>query len=232
LPQAPAPPDTLDGFLHSEWQHFIDSLEYATPARWVNLPSAEHRARRKAYQLSVARQVGLRTPATLLTNDPAAVHAFLENNEAVIYKHIGEGRHRAAIARRLTTSDLDRLAVLPSCPAIFQEHIPARLDLRITVLGTEMHAVEIDSQAGDGALDWRLDHSVEFKSHVLESKTAQQLHSLMTTLGLLYGAIDMRLTPAGEYVFLEINPGGQFLFLDLLAGTSLAERMAAFLTDK
>ena len=30
-------------------------------------------------------------------------------------------------------------------------------------------------------------------------------------LGLLYGAIDMILTPSGEYVFLEVNESGQFL---------------------
>ena len=41
-----------------------------------------------------------------------------------------------------------------------------------------------------------------------------QLRSYMKKLGLVYGAIDMRLQPDGTYVFLEINPAGQFLFIE------------------
>jgi D-alanine-D-alanine ligase-like ATP-grasp enzyme len=36
----------------------------------------------------------------------------------------------------------------------------------------------------------------------------------MRRLGLTYGAIDMRVTPEGEYVFLEINPAGQWQFIE------------------
>ena len=51
----------------------------------------------------------------------------------------------------------------------------------------------------------------------------------MKRLNLLYGAIDLRLTPEGEYVFLEVNPGGQYLFVELLGGVNLSERFAHFL---
>jgi glutathione synthase/RimK-type ligase-like ATP-grasp enzyme len=36
----------------------------------------------------------------------------------------------------------------------------------------------------------------------------------MRRLGLVYGAIDMRRTADGRYVFLEINPAGQWLFIE------------------
>ncbi len=38
----------------------------------------------------------------------------------------------------------------------------------------------------------------------------------MKALGLNFGAIDMILTPAGEYVFLEINPNGQWAWIQQL----------------
>jgi hypothetical protein len=38
-------------------------------------------------------------------------------------------------------------------------------------------------------------------------------------MGLIYGAIDMRLTPDGRYVFLEINPAGQWLFVEHRTGS-------------
>ena len=53
----------------------------------------------------------------------------------------------------------------------------------------------------------------------------------MRKLNLIYGAVDLRLTPEGEYVFLEINPSGQYLFIELLTNIPLTERMAAFLAS-
>ena len=44
---------------------------------------------------------------------------------------------------------------------------------------------------------------------------ARALRGVMRRLGLAFGAFDLRLTPEGEYVFLEVNPSGQFLFLEL-----------------
>jgi D-alanine-D-alanine ligase-like ATP-grasp enzyme len=54
----------------------------------------------------------------------------------------------------------------------------------------------------------------------------------MTVLGLRYGAIDLRLTPQGEYVFLEINPGGQFLFCEIHAGVPITRKLAAALLGR
>jgi glutathione synthase/RimK-type ligase-like ATP-grasp enzyme len=51
----------------------------------------------------------------------------------------------------------------------------------------------------------------------------------MDRLGLVYGAIDMRLTPEGEYVFLEINPTGQWLFIEAATGQPIAAAFADLL---
>jgi hypothetical protein len=47
---------------------------------------------------------------------------------------------------------------------------------------------------------------------------ADKLRALMRRLGLVYGAIDLRLTEDGRYVFLEINPAGQFLYVEQQTG--------------
>ena len=54
------------------------------------------------------------------------------------------------------------------------------------------------------------------------------LRSLMAALGLVYGAIDMRLTEEGEYVFLEVNPAGQWLFIEQRTG----QPITAAVTDR
>ena len=53
----------------------------------------------------------------------------------------------------------------------------------------------------------------------------------MQSLGLVYGAIDLIVTPSGEYVFLEINPAGQFLWAESAAGLPLLDALATMLIE-
>jgi glutathione synthase/RimK-type ligase-like ATP-grasp enzyme len=48
----------------------------------------------------------------------------------------------------------------------------------------------------------------------------------MSELGLVYGAIDLICTPAGEYVFLEVNPGGEWGMLERDLGLPIADAIA------
>ena len=51
----------------------------------------------------------------------------------------------------------------------------------------------------------------------------------MARLGLRYGAVDLRRTPDGRYVFFEVNPAGQWLFVEERTGLPITERVAALL---
>jgi glutathione synthase/RimK-type ligase-like ATP-grasp enzyme len=168
-------------------------------------------------------------PKTVITNDQQSVEELAAEGLPLIYKHIGAASHPASMTKPFLQDDLRRLDVLCNCPAIFQERIDAQLDIRVTVIGRDLYAAEIHSQLGKSPLDWRLDYSGPFRPHILDNKTSKRLCGLMHRLGLVYGAIDLRLTPQGEYVFLEINPNGQYLFIELLAKMPLSERMAQFL---
>jgi glutathione synthase/RimK-type ligase-like ATP-grasp enzyme len=234
-PRAPEPPPALDDeareFVRSEWEHFLEGLEPFTCGRWVNPPAAARRASRKALQLVVAHESGLRVPRTAITNDPDAVRELVASGLPLVYKRVAGSPRPVTATQPLRAEDLERLDALPACPAIFQELIEARVDVRVTAIGDELHAAEIDSQAGASTLDWRFDQTVPFRPHELDEATASRLRETLSRLGLVYGAIDLRLTPEGEYVFLEVNPSGQYLFVELLAGLPLNERMAAFLAD-
>ncbi|HEX8894260.1 MAG TPA: hypothetical protein VF783_13095 [Terriglobales bacterium] len=68
-----------------------------------------------------------------------------------------------------------------------------------------------------------------FEKHVLPSGVENRLLLLMRRMGLEYGAIDLRLTPEGKYVFLEINPAGQFLWIEEATGQKISDAIAAHL---
>jgi glutathione synthase/RimK-type ligase-like ATP-grasp enzyme len=48
----------------------------------------------------------------------------------------------------------------------------------------------------------------------------------MCKLQLVYGAIDLIRTPAGEHVFLEVNPGGEWGMLERDLGLPISEAIA------
>ena len=60
----------------------------------------------------------------------------------------------------------------------------------------------------------------------LPSDVEEKLRALMARLRLVYGAVDMRLTPEGDHVFLEINPAGQWLFVEARTGQTISEALA------
>jgi glutathione synthase/RimK-type ligase-like ATP-grasp enzyme len=198
----------------------------ACACNWVNRPTSQWLARRKALQMALANRLGLRTPATLITNDAEQVCQFRTRFPKTIYKTMGETAHRNMGTRFFSDNDLDRIDTLANCPVIFQEFIEARFDIRVTVIRDKMFAVRIDSQSGQSPLDWRFDHSVNFELFEMEADVTALISRLMRELGLIYGAIDMRQTSAGEYVFLEVNPSGQYLFAELLTGTKISDALA------
>ena len=61
---------------------------------------------------------------------------------------------------------------------------------------------------------------------------AEALQSLMDRLDLKFGAVDFRVTPEGEHVFLEVNPAGEWGMLERDAGLPIAAALADALLER
>nr|WP_062339857.1 hypothetical protein [Herbidospora sakaeratensis] len=206
------------------------------PVRWMNHPLHGRNAEYKLPQLALARASGLRVPRTCVSSDPERLRAFwVENDGRVITKNVSSysgwkiAERIPAITRQVHLHDLDGLALAPRIPTLFQEMIPARVDLRVTLVGDEVYAAAIHSQQGTSTLDWRFDYTVPMTRFTLDESVERALRSMMRELGLTYGAADFRVTPEGEYVFLEINSAGIFEFVEELAGHPISSAIADWL---
>ena len=103
----------------------------------------------------------------------------------------------------------------------------AGVDLRVTVVGSSLFAAAIHSQETWYAFDFRIDmKAARVEPFDLPDGVRHGLTRLMQSLGLHYGAIDMRQTPEGDVVFLEINPAGQWLFVEDRTGQPITRSMA------
>jgi glutathione synthase/RimK-type ligase-like ATP-grasp enzyme len=230
-PQPFRPPPGMDEaqrrFALSEAATAFQGLYQALDAFWINEPARDAVAGHKPYQLALVQQIGLDIPPTLMTNDAEEARAFWRQHEGeVIYKQFIAlpGAWRAT--QRLTPEDEAQAGSIAHAPVIFQKHVPAVADLRVTAVDGEFYAAAADVREADYPQDVRMNLDAVYRAHELPPGMTAKLGELMGRLGLVYGAIDMRLTPDGRYVFLEINPAGQFLYIERATGQPIAAALA------
>jgi glutathione synthase/RimK-type ligase-like ATP-grasp enzyme len=223
--------ETARSFAWSEATDALPGLWHGMDCFWMNPPDTDERAMKKVYQHRLAAQLGLRVPETLVTNDPEAARAFVEPRMArgVVRKAFRNHPAAPRLTLKIGPAELARIDSVRFAPVIFQEFIPAGLDLRATVIDGEIFTAsfrsapeyEVDYRAGIG--------TAEVTPYTLPEDLADRLRALMQRLGLAFGAVDFRVTPEGEHVFFEINPAGEFLFVSDRVDLAIPQAIAATL---
>lgn len=192
---------------------------------WVSDPWATERAQNKALQLSVASQVGLVVPKTLVSSDPTAIREFVAaHGGRAIAKTLTGLLGTSLEAGRVTLDSLDRDAELMVSPTIYQEEVPGTDHLRVMVFGSAVHSARIRSQQ----LDWRLAGDMEVEPVDTPDDLAEGVREVTRRLGLRMGVFDVKVRPDGVPVFLEVNPQGQFLFVEGMSDMPLGDAFADF----
>lgn len=187
-------------------------------------------ANQKPVQLSAASEVGLKTPDTLVTNDARAVSDFYEaHNGKIIYKIFRGPDMGFYPTRKLTPEDLLDLNALKNCPCIFQEFIPGLYDLRVSVVGDQVFAAKIEFDRNSSSIDSRL-CATNCTRYELPNGIADKILKLTARFGLIYGAMDLRRSEQGDYVFFELNPEGQYLWTEIEAELPISRAIATYLT--
>jgi glutathione synthase/RimK-type ligase-like ATP-grasp enzyme len=218
-------------FAASETSQAVMGVLDALRCPWINPRLADDAAHHKPYQWTVAQKVGLRVPRTLVTTQAEAARAFIEDVGLgrVVFKAFLASIEEWRETRLVNQEDLSRLDLLRYAPVIFQEYI-AGVDLRVTLIGDKVFAAEIDARQSSYPVDMRMvigEGTV--RAVELPEALVAKLLELQRRLGLVYGAVDLRQTDAGEYHFLEVNPAGQWMFCEERAGLPITQAHAELL---
>ncbi|NJO93550.1 MAG: MvdC family ATP-grasp ribosomal peptide maturase [Hydrococcus sp. RM1_1_31] len=211
-------------------------------ARWVDRLSLIDRAENKLQQLIVAKEIGLRIPRTLMTNNPDEVREFFQavrgNMVAKLLTPLSAGMQGSAFflyTSKVEPEDLLAADALRYSPMVFQEQIPKQRELRaVFVAGKLFVGVLNASRYAATNMDWRnaAPEACQWERGELPSEITRRLCSLMATFGLTFGAFDLIQTPDNEYVFLEVNPTGEWGMLERDLGYPIADAIAdALLTE-
>ena len=216
---------TLKKFAFDECREaFLGSLA-ACVGNFMNPVGHSRFATHKLVQLVRARNVGLMTPETLVTNCPEAGRAFALSRSRSIYKTFTGCDFGFYETRLLKEDDARELERLRIAPVIQQEAISGHIDIRATVVGERVFAAELRLENSAHPVDGRIDR-VPVHRHDLPAAVVDKLVRLTRDFGLIYSAIDLRLTPNGDYVFFELNPEGQFLWVEIEASLGICDAIA------
>lgn len=174
----------------------------------------------KPYQLSIAARAGFSIPKTLCSNDIERIRRFiLELGGAGIFKPFRtttwqdtDGKLFTSYASAITLSDLSNCESISAAPGIYQEAVPKREELRVTIMGHTVFQAAIISST----TDWRRTSRPQFRPPEvpLSELEVSRCLDLMRRMGLVFGCIDVIRRPDGKLVFLEINEMGQWLFVE------------------
>ncbi len=201
----------------------LRSLFQATPAHWVNSWQAYEFHQEKPLQLSLAQQLGVAIPATLISNDPQLVTQFAKSYEKVIFKPVYGGSHARFVTEYHLESERMSLALRLS-PVTLQEYIPGT-NIRSYVIGESVYSAEIRTEA----VDFRDDSQAQLIPVELPETIQQQCLAIAKAFMLEWTAIDWRRQPTGEYVFLEANPSPMFLYFEQQTGFPITQKLVQLL---
>lgn len=194
-------------------------------ARLINPPHAASVLQYKPFQLHALRKVGARVPKTLITNDPHAVRAFAQELGDVIFKPLMGG----AVTRSLADLAAGELDAVSASPVIFQERIPGD-DVRVMLVGDEVVSSVI-IRTPTPHLDFRDDPvyargDAHYEDVTVPPEVVAHARTASRACGLVFAGVDLKRTPAGEWVFLELNSSPIYLDVERKRGHPISRAIA------
>lgn len=211
-------------FIQREWLHLLEPLEELLSSStliWMNRRSIDRKITHKPTQLYLAYKFGLEVPISLVTNDSNQIDHFLSQfQDEGIYKPLTwffDPPNKLLFTNKISREKIkEKQNSITIAPGIYQPLIQKLYELRVTIVGSDVHCVKIESQSNPkSSLDWRREQlEINYFLHKLPAEIESKLISFHQSLGLVYGAYDFIVTPHLEHIFLEVNPVGQWLWIE------------------
>ena len=199
----------------------------ATGVRWVDHPARQWIAGHKLYQLATAASMGIATPRTLVTNQPAAASAWAAGlGTRTLAKPASSGHGIAPLVDLIYPEDI---SLLIHQPTLLQEALPASADVRVVTIGDAAYCWT-RARRVEEPIDWRgVDPlGVGFEPDHLP-ELADMATGVAAALRLEFSVQDWLVLGQGHPpVFLEVNTQGAWLFLSG-SNDRIAPRLAAHL---
>jgi glutathione synthase/RimK-type ligase-like ATP-grasp enzyme len=229
-----------------QWEEALRMLQrgLTTSCQWISPHDATLKASDRLEQLSIAKTVGFDIPATLITNDPeAALDFYYSHDRDIVLKALHhhsvevQGKVYSMYTHKVREQDLRKLDDLIYAPCILQQRLPKKSDLRVTVVGEQVFAAELDSQPTGIGIDDDLHRNlssgnISIRAIKLKDTVSECCIKIIKSLGLRFGAIDFVIRKDdNSLTFLEVNPMGDWYWIESRTKQPITEAVTDLIED-
>jgi len=188
----------------------------------------------KIRQYSLAMRLGIKFPETIITNQLSKAKEFTKNRRCIVkqlsdiaFAPIDPEEGLTSIyTNELNRSDIDSES-LQDCPALIQELIEKRYDIRYYYIDGDHYAFKINSQESEcSMIDFRRDHTLDLIYFKPNNNLVKVVDCIAEQSGLKYMALDFAEDLNGEFVFFEFNPTGNWLWIEQKTEIPLSKYIA------
>jgi glutathione synthase/RimK-type ligase-like ATP-grasp enzyme len=208
-------------------QAWVEIAEVAD-CRVVNRASAMASNSSKPFQSQCLAAAGFAIPPMLMSNDPQAVLRFEDEHGPLIYKSASGVR---SVVSPLDAAARRRLAAVRHTPTLFQKCLRGT-NVRVHVVGHELFATEIDSDAIDYRYAGRQGGSTELRATRLSPDTEAACRRASDALGLPFCGLDLMLADDGQTYCFEANPSPGYSYYESATGQPIAAALARHLAGR
>ena len=219
--------DTNQDFINGVISHLKNeeqnSIEYflVKYLRKITLGNYYHSSANHLLSLSIAQDVGLTIPKTIITSKKSdLMNFYIKCKSLIISKGVQDilsfnnGQKSCFFqTEKIELKDINEMSD-SFFPSLFQEQIQKKYELRIFYIDKRFFSMAIFSQSNKKTLtDFRNydfekpNRNVPYK---LPKHIEEKLILIMDRMSFNTGSIDMIYDLEGNYIFLEINPVGQY----------------------
>ncbi len=218
-------------FFRGETKEWVKCITFALKTSfWITAPWILYKARVKTNQLSVAHNVGLIVPNTLITRDRRSVEIFFRQYpNGIIAKSLklpfveSKDAYHVLRTQEVTEDDLENPS-LYICPTIFQEKISVLYELRVVAIGRKLFTFKATIKEKRG-LDIRTGglENVEYTPHSISEEVRRKILLLLNHFNLPFSSMDFLVNQDGKEFFIDLNPNGQWLWLEFSTGVNMSD---------
>ncbi len=207
-----------------ETEASLGSLFRGLECHWINPIDALNNSRFRIHQLQKIRTQGIRVPEIIVSNDFRRVQAFFSmTEEQLLYRPSGWSHSSWNIGQ---IDDIGRrLSDLPGTPIEYQENIIGD-EVRAYVIGDSVYAGVVESAESDYTGTMGGDHVRPIE---LPQEAKRTCVRAAATLDYMFCAVDMRITPEGEFAVIDVDPNPMFMHFEQTTRLPISDRLVELL---
>jgi len=207
------------------WTQAWTEIAELAPLRVANRLSVMASNSSKPLQSQCLAAAGFAIPPMLMSNEPEAILAFEAEQGALVYKSASGVR---SIVQPLDANARARLQAVREAPTLFQKRLSGT-NVRVHVVGYEVFATEIDSEAIDYRYAALNDLGTELRATRLPPDLEAMCRRAACQLALPFTGLDLMLEDDGLVYCFEANPSPGYSYYQNATGQDIAGALARHL---